>query len=150
MRKGLFVTACVAMLLMATAAFVQESSSPSDDDPRLLCEQALDRLMVGDIEGINPLFERLLGQDHPDLEEGKWKPFRKHLELMSDRIPKWGEPLGYELLEEKQYGTTFLRYKYVVKYERQYVIWTFLLVRLKGPWSLHQMNFSTDVEALFE
>ena len=67
-----------------------------------------------------------------------------------DRVPAYGEPLGYEVLEEKRYGSTFLRYKYEVKYERKYVIWTFLLVRLKGPCSLHQVHFNTDLKALFE
>jgi len=151
MRKGLFATACLVMpLLMATAAFVQESSSPSDDDPRLLCEQALNRLMLGEAEGIDLLLDRLRANDQTEPSDVNWQMFRAQLGLLMDRIPGCGEPLGYELLEEKQYGTTFLRYKYVVKYERKYVIWTFLLVRLKGPWSLHRVNFNTEVEALFE
>ena len=85
-------------------------------------------------------------QDHLD----QIRRLNRQLAVLKDRIPSCGEPLGYELLEEKQYGTTFLRYKYVVKYERKYVIWTFLLVRLKGPWLLHRVNFNTEVEALFE
>ncbi|HUT91499.1 MAG TPA: hypothetical protein VMY37_18515 [Thermoguttaceae bacterium] len=150
MRKGLLVTACVAMLLMATAAFVQESSSPSDDDPRLLCEQALDRLMLGEAEGIDLLLEKLRANGQAEPPDVNWQMFRAQLGLLMDRTSSCGEPLGYELLETKQFGTTFVRYKYVVKYERKYVIWTFLLVRLNGPWSLHQVNFNTDLEALFE
>ena len=151
MRKRLCICACLVMLLlMATAAFVQESSSPSDDDPRLLCEQALDRLMLGETEGIDLLLERLRASGQGEPSDVNWQMFRAQFGVLKDRIPSCGEALGYELLEEKQYGTTFLRYKYVVKYERKYVIWTFLLVRLKGPWLLHRVNFNTEVEALFE
>lgn len=150
MRKGLFTTACLVMLLMATAAFVQESRSPSDSDPRLLCEQALDRLMLGDAEGIDLLLERLGASGQAQSPDDNWKMFRAQYGVLKDRIPSCGAALGYELLEEKQYGTTFVRYKYVVKYERKYVIWTFLLVRLQGPWLLHRVNFNTEVEALFE
>ena len=144
MRTALPIVACVAMLLTATAALVQELSSPAED-ARALCEQALDRLMVGDIEGVD-LF---CAPDHQP-REVDLQVFRAQIGAMTDHIARCGKPLGYELLEEKQYGSTFLRCKYVAKYEQKFVIWTFLLIRLDGPWFLHRVDFNTDLKALFE
>lgn len=93
--------------------------------------QAYDKLTEG---------SRLL-EDQPKVVEAIKKQTKSQL-------AKFGEILGYELLDEKNYGGSLARLVYLMKSFKQPTVWIFHFYRPQESWSLVSVNFGDQLGVL--
>lgn len=57
-----------------------------------------------------------------------------------------GTYYGYEPIEEKQLGSNFARYTFLLRYDRQPIKFTFTLYRPNDRWQVHNLKFDDQLE----
>ncbi len=64
------------------------------------------------------------------------------------QLAKFGEILGYELLDEKHHGSSLVRLVYLMKSSKQPTVWIFHFYRPQESWSLISVNFGDQLGVL--
>lgn len=92
-----------------------------------------------------------------DLVENEW-PFSiseiqslesstiKQLDSVKGR---YGKILGYELIKEEKIKDTFIKYTYVMKYEKHIIRWKYIFYKPEEKWILNSFNFDDSINKLF-
>ena len=62
---------------------------------------------------------------------------------------RFGEILGYELITEEELKDTFIKYTYVMKYEKHIIRWKFIFYKPEDRWILNTFNFDDSINKLF-
>ena len=119
----------------------------SEKELQALSEQALDRLMRGEVEGFELLKRHSVEMGS---EEALDRFFRSQVDRVKQYMRKWGKPLGYELIARPKAGDSFCRYVYLSKYENNFLRWVFTYYRPREGWLFFRLDFDDDVNALFE
>ncbi len=57
---------------------------------------------------------------------------------------KFGAPVGYELIEEQEVGSSMIRLLYFLKYQAKPVVWELFYYRAADSWALINMNNPGD------
>lgn len=63
---------------------------------------------------------------------------------------RYGNILGYELIKEELTKDTFLKYTYVMKYEKHIIRWKFIFYKPEDIWVLNSFNFDDSINKLFQ
>lgn len=62
---------------------------------------------------------------------------------------RYGNILGYELVKEEKIKDTFVKYTYVMKYEKHIIRWKFIFYKPDDSWILNSFNFDDSINELF-
>lgn len=62
---------------------------------------------------------------------------------------RYGNILGYELVKEEKIKDTFVKYIYVMKYEKHIIRWKFIFYKPDDSWILNSFNFDDSINELF-
>jgi len=69
------------------------------------------------------------------------------LEMVRSRF---GDVLGHEFIMEEKIGNSFLRYQYIVKFERHAVRWVLIFYKPKDEWMLNMVKWDDQIELLYD
>ncbi len=69
---------------------------------------------------------------------------------LNDLVSIIGDYCGNEFIQKQSAGNSFVLYKYVVKYERQPLKFTFVFYKPKETWVLYNFNFESDLDTDLE
>lgn len=139
MKKSAFVLLCL-LASSATAAELEDQAQI-----RRITEQTMKTVVAGDLRGglelarpyvvVPPAeFDALIGQAELQFP------------MMTARF---GKPVGYELLYEKEVGQSLLKVVYLYRFERHATVWNFYFYRGSGGWVLNSFHFDDEIRALF-
>jgi hypothetical protein len=56
----------------------------------------------------------------------------------------YGEYYGFEEIIQKQIGTNFKLFSFIIRYDLKPIRFTFLMYRAKDIWRVHQMNYDEN------
>ena len=62
---------------------------------------------------------------------------------------RFGKSVGTELVQTERIGTSFMRLRYIQKFDRHALRWTFAFYRPKGEWVINEVSFDDDVDTLY-
>lgn len=136
---------CLAILLFALPALsAQDTLPPSGwqkaDTPEVRIEKGLSLIVQGDMEDA---FKTLFGKGHTKEVLDKLK-----FELYT-LTKKYGNAFGYEKLIQQKAGTSALRYRYLLMYDKQPVLFDFYYYKGKKGWFLKNISYSKDIKKVF-
>lgn len=57
-----------------------------------------------------------------------------------------GKFYGYELIEEKKVGESFVEYAYMIRYDRQPIVITFLIYKPNKKWQIFNLRFEDKLD----
>lgn len=92
-----------------------------------------------------------------DLVENEW-PFSiseiqnlesSTIKQLNSVKSRYGEIVGYELIEEEKIKDSFIKYTYVMKYEKHIIRWKFIFYKPESSWILNTFNFDDSINKLF-
>jgi hypothetical protein len=63
--------------------------------------------------------------------------------------PDYGRPIGHELLDSKTLGTSYVRYDYLLKFERNAIHCRIIYYRGRNTWTPVFMMFNDNLDQLF-
>ena len=63
-------------------------------------------------------------------------------------LPLYGSILGYELIQEENFGTSLVRLVYVVKQEKHATVWEFYFYKPRSFWFLSSIKFNDQFNSL--
>jgi len=63
-------------------------------------------------------------------------------------LPLYGTILGYELIQEENFGTSLVRLVYVVKQEKHATVWEFYFYKPRSFWFLSSIKFNDQFNSL--
>ncbi len=63
---------------------------------------------------------------------------------------RFGSSLEYVLIDQKEIKDTFIKYVYVIKYERHITRWEFIFYKPKTKWILNTFKWDDDMGKLFQ
>ncbi len=63
---------------------------------------------------------------------------------------RFGKPIGIELVKREKISDSFLRYYYLLKFEKHAISWRFTYYNAKNGWQINSITFQDEVDILFE
>ena len=144
MRTALFISCCLTLILFTGSAFgAQDTMPPSSwkqTGPQAHIERGLDLMVQGNIDAA---FKTLFGKSHTKETLDKLK-----FELYS-LTKKNGKPFAYEKLIEQKAGSSVIRYRYILLFQKQPTMFDFYYYKSKNGWLLKNISFTKDVKKIF-
>ena len=63
---------------------------------------------------------------------------------------RFGKMLSKEFILEEKIGNSFVRYQYIVKFEKHAIRWMFIFYKPKSEWILNHMSWDDSIQLLFK
>lgn len=145
MRISLGTIAILFFLMCtATAMAAQDTMPPADwkeETPQAHAERGLSLMVKGDYENA---FKAMFGKSHTKekLEKLKFEIYRL--------AKKQGKPFGYETVVKRKVGTRLLRYRYILFFEKQPIMFEFNYYKKRSGWGLKNIHYSMDIRKMYE
>lgn len=137
-----------ALLCTLLVAFVYaQGVTPlnTEMDLRALAEDAMKMVVAGDykaaFESLTPYWPVL----ETEINELASTTVMQRRQL----APRFGESLGYELIDSEDVGDSLIQLTYIEKTERLPLRWVFRFYKPTDSWILNSIEWSDDVEPLF-
>lgn len=144
MRPSLLIAWGLALILLAVPAFAAPDTAPpaswKQSSPHTQVERGLNLMVQGNLD---QAFKVLFGKANAKDTLDKLK-----FEIYS-LTKKSGNPYAYEKLLEQRAGTSMLRYRYLLMYNRQPVVFDFYYYKNKKGWFLRNISYTKDVKKIF-
>jgi len=132
--------------LLSIAARANDSTSAPPVDLRRLSEEIVSLASRGESNG----FTMLRQQEIAPASDEEWATVVQNCERELRAFQeKFGRFRGAELVDERNIKSTFRRYTYIAKYEKNALVWTFVFYRPSDTWKLHSWNFNQNLDLLF-
>jgi len=62
---------------------------------------------------------------------------------------RFGDMIGHEFIMEEKIGKSFVRYQYIVKFEKHAVRWMLIFYKPKDEWVLNMVSWDDQIQLLF-
>lgn len=106
----------------------------------------MSQITSGEVNAAYSLIGAYLGVDAASFEERG-----KKAELSLSQLNKnLGKPLSFALLDKQAVGNHFYKTIYLLKYESAALVWALNYYQPQEGWKLVDINFNTDINALFK
>ncbi len=142
---GTLAALLLAALLVAGASSPSHAASvASTREAKRLTASVLDKVVAGDFEGGLRLLEPYVVVTKAE--------FDALLKQVSERMPAFeqlGASLGSELIDDGRLGDSVYRIRYLQKFERHALSWTFIFYRPEAGWVLNEFWFDIRLQNLF-
>ena len=134
MKKWILV---LLLLLPLTSTFAAESA------PKQIVENFFDLVVKGQISNAYDLL--FIGSSIPN---DKPQAVSMLKQQTASGLQMYGKILGYEFISEEKFGTSIIRYVYVLKSEKGPTEWEFYFYNPKGSWFLANVTFNDQFTLL--
>lgn len=144
MKRAFIPTIFLTLLLSASLSSAKTLSDTAKVDK--VSDFFMSQILAGDVPAAFALIATYLGVDAASFEERG-----KKAELsLSQLNASLGKPLSYALLEQQAVGDHFYKVIYLLKYEAAALVWEINYYQPSEGWKLVDINFNTDINALFK
>jgi hypothetical protein len=137
------IAGAAAILLLAAGTRAEETAV-ANREPRLVAEQFLAGVGGGKIDAA---YDALL-VGSPILEQAQQYMLLKG--QTQSQMQLFAKALDYEFLQQKEIGKSLLVLKYVLRYEKDAVTWTFVFYRPKDQWVITAIRYLPSIQYLSE
>jgi hypothetical protein len=138
--------------LFALLAFIcftnvsQASTLDSQDAARKLTDEAMIRIISGDLDG-----GFLLIKPYMIVPESEFNVMLEKAKLQLPMIQgRFGKSLGAEFIKEKTVGKSLLQIVQIQKFEKHILCWKFTFYKPVDKWVLDSFTFDDNMLSLFE
>lgn len=133
-------------ILMIHAAQLQAKVLENTEKVDKVSNYFMSQIVSGEVSSAYSLISAYLGVDPAGFEERS-----KKADMSLSQLNKnLGKPLSYALLEKQAVGTHFYKIIYLLKYESAALVWELNYYQPQQGWKLVDINFNTDINALFK
>ena len=133
-------------LLMLFAAHLQAKVLEDTAKVDKVSDYFMSQIVSGEVSSAYSLISAYLGVDPIGFEERS-----KKADMSLSQLNKsLGKPLSFALLEKQAVGTHFYKIIYLLKYESAALVWELNYYQPQQGWKLVDINFNTDINALFK
>lgn len=109
------------------------------------CDDFLTLMIEGDIE---KAFD-MIGKEWPFSISEIQSLESSTIKQLDSVKGRYGKILGYELIKEEKIKESFLKYTYIMKYEKHIIRWKFIFYKPEDKWLLNSFNFDDSINELF-
>ena len=142
----LIITRTLIFIFLSISSLSYAKSLEDTDKVDKVSNFFMSQILSGDTSAAFSLIATYLGVDAASFEErGKKAEF--NLSQLSSNL---GKPLSYALLEKQAVGDHFYKVIYLLKYETAALVWEINYYQPHEGWKLVDINFNTDINALFK
>jgi hypothetical protein len=141
MQQGIGILASVLLVGSPVRADEKAAASP---EPKAAAEQFLAGVRDGKIE---PAYDALM-VGSPILEQTQQYMMLKG--QTQSQMQLFGKALDYEFLQQREIGKSMVILKYVLRYEKDGVTWTFVFYRPKDRWLVTAIKYLPSIQYLSE
>lgn len=106
----------------------------------------MSQIATGEVASAYSLIAAYLGVDAASFEE-RGKKAEMSLSQLNSTL---GKPLSFALLDKQAVGDHFYKTIYLLKYESAALVWELNFYQPQEGWKLVDINFNTDINALFK
>lgn len=83
------------------------------------------------------------------LPEKEMNYLKKQISTQLVRVKaRYGKPIAHEFVKKEQLAPSILKFTYLLKCEKHFIIWTFYFYKPKNKWLFNQIQFSDQVKTL--
>ncbi len=129
------VTTILGAALLLAGSIVRADEKAAAREPKAAAEQFLSGIRDSKIEAA---YDALL-VGSPIAEQGQQYMLLKG--QTQSQMQLFGKPLDYEFLCQKDVGKSIVTLKYVVRYEKDAITWTFVFYRPKDEWLVTAIKY---------
>lgn len=144
MKRASIPTIFLTLLLSASLSSAKTLSDIDKVDK--VSDFFMSQILSGDVPAAFALIATYLGVDGASFEE-RGKKAELSLTQLNSNL---GKPLSYALLEKQAVGDHFYKVIYLLKYETAALVWEINYYQPNEGWKLVDINFNTDINALFK
>ena len=130
----------ILALVLATHAPVLAAPSAGATSAQAKAETLFSTIIGGDT---SKAFDGLLaGSVIADKQSGAAYNLRSQLE---NGMRLYGRPVGYDLVEEKTFGPSLVRFVYILRLEKYPLIWEFFFYKSGDAWQPIEVRFNDQL-----
>lgn len=148
------ITPVLLVVLLAAAVYAADGDAPETPNRRQLAtvgqtKELTEAFLQGMISGRSYDAFNQIRNVMPD-QENQVETWRAEAdEVMESVRPSYGRPIGFELLDTKALGASYVRYDYLLKCEYQAVHYRVIYYSAKSTWTPVFMMFNTNLDPLY-
>jgi hypothetical protein len=146
-REQIMKAMVLTLLLFTSSTGLAENTKSLEG---LSDTSALTETVMG-YAGKNRLKEALLTLK--PYHQGSSAEFDVQIDNADSQIPamrrRFGDAIGYELIQEETAGDSIIRYTYIQKMERHAMVWFFVFYKPGNEWILDSWYFNDNIEEVF-
>lgn len=143
MKHSAFLT---LILLLTTPALSFAKTLEDTAKVDKVSDFFMSQILAGEVPSAFALISAYLGVDLAPFEE-RGKKAELNLNQLNSSL---GKPLSYALLEKQAVGEHFYKLIYLLKYESAALVWEINYYQPSEGWKLVDVNFNTNINALFK
>ena len=140
------ITIQIMLLLFSFANFSYAKTLEDTSKINKVSDFFMSQILSGEVTAAFSLISAYLGVDAASFEE-RGKKAELNLNQLSASL---GKPLSYALLEKQAVGEHFYKVIYLLKYDTAALVWEINYYQPSEGWKLVDINFNTDINALFK
>ncbi|MBE7211518.1 MAG: hypothetical protein INR65_10915 [Gluconacetobacter diazotrophicus] len=138
--KRFFCPLLAAALVCAGSIPVPAAPPPGTAPAQAKAETLFSTIIAGDT---SKAFDGLLaGSVIADHQSGAAYALRNQLE---NGMRAYGRPVGFDLVEEKTFGSSLVRFVYVLRLEKYPLIWEFFFYKSGDAWQPIEVRFNDQL-----
>jgi|TARA_R110001599_G_scaffold41379_2_gene125187 hypothetical protein len=140
------ISRILLIILLSISSLSYAKSLEDTDKVDKVSNFFMSQILSGDVPAAFALIATYLGVDAVSFEE-RGKKAELSLTQLNSSL---GKPLSYALLEKQAVGDHFYKVIYLLKYETAALVWEINYYQPNAGWKLVDINFNTDINALFK
>lgn len=142
----LTITRTLLFVLLSASSFSYAKSLENTDKIDSVSNFFMSQILSGETSAAFSLISTYLGVDAASFEE-RGKKAELNLSQLNTSL---GKPLSFALLEKQAVGDHFYKTIYLLKYETAALVWEINFYQPNKGWKLVDINFNTNINALFK
>ncbi|MDP2929035.1 MAG: hypothetical protein Q8O01_03095 [Candidatus Omnitrophota bacterium] len=142
MRKRMLMVLVTALLITIP---VFGATLPDENAAKDLGDKIMAKVSSGDIENAFNLMKPYAPVSATEIDSAAVQT-KAALEQYGKR---YGEPIGFELIDSKKLGDSLLRIRYVAKMKNNALPWVFIFYKGANGWTLNDFKWKDTVLDLF-
>ncbi|MFT6028479.1 MAG: hypothetical protein ACI8O8_000203 [Oleiphilaceae bacterium] len=146
-HKAVFrITIQIVLLLLSFANLSHGKTLENTSKINKVSDFFMSQILTGETSSAFSLISVYLGVDAASFDE-RGKKAEVSLNQLNSSL---GKPLSYALLEKQAVGEHFYKVIYLLKYDSAALVWEINFYQPSDGWKLVDINFNTDINALFK
>ena len=140
------IRSAILLSLISISSLSQAKTLEDVNKVDKVTDYFMSQILAGEVSSAYSLISAYLGVDAVSFEE-RGKKAELSLSQLNSSL---GKPLSYALLEKQAVGNHFYKVIYLLKYETAALVWEINYYQPSEGWKLVDINFNTNINALFK
>ncbi len=134
----------LAILTLLTVSL--EAGFKSEHEVRQYADSIVEEVSRGEVSAAIELAKEYWPMPTEEMDELS----RHTVSQLRQVSNRFGGIIGSEFIDEKKMGGSFLRYRYIVKFENHAIRWVMIFYKPVDEWILNKLNWDDHTDLLFQ